>query len=456
VSELRFRLSAAAGLPAGSEVPVEVRRADATLVGRGLSSGTVSVAPGTYFVTARLPGGGEAVERVKVTAGEEGPTVTLEPPAAGAPAARPESRRAGEAPRPTESRGRPRGFGVAPAESDAERGLGGPRSGPGADEPGALRRPRRRFLGGGGSRGMVSASEPEAREPFGNLLASDAARDTERPAPLRRLAGNLLASGFETVPWPAAESAPRLEPDGSVRIEVRGEDRPLYAQLLQPDAPPLVVALPAWADPDRGLETRCTLTLRQTAGGPFTATAEPAHAQAALLLLYRERSLAAEAHAAVLSPALAAERLLEDKLRDPVAAAAGAYALLRFGLLDRLRDWTGNLMEWFPALPDGAAVRAEHLARLGRHEEALAALLALGGRGLPLFSDGVALAADRLRIYLSLGRKALPAADLDGAEDLLYRLERFVPVIDFERPVTTFTGLGPDAPDGAGPAGGGG
>jgi hypothetical protein len=37
-------------------------------------------------------------------------------------------------------------------------------------------------------------------------------------------------------------------------------------------------------------------------------------------------------------------------MSDPIAAAVGAYALLRFAELDRLHDWTANLYDRFPYL----------------------------------------------------------------------------------------------------------
>src|SRR5262249_11698113 len=104
------------------------------------------------------------------------------------------------------------------------------------------------------------------------------------------------------------------------------------------------------------------------------------------------------------------ERALQEKNSDPVAAAIGAYALLRLGELDRLHDWTANLFDWFPWLADAAAIRGEHLARLGRHEEALDALRTMRGRGLPLFGRGLGYALARLQTYAALSPDTLGAA----------------------------------------------
>ena len=75
------------------------------------------------------------------------------------------------------------------------------------------------------------------------------------------------------------------------------------------------------------------------------------------------------------SPAVVSEDLLYGKVADPIAACVGAYTLLRLGELDRLHEWTENLKNWFDWLPDGLAIRAEHLARRGQHAQALENLL---------------------------------------------------------------------------------
>lgn len=145
------------------------------------------------------------------------------------------------------------------------------------------------------------------------------------------------------------------------------------------------------------------------------------------------------------SPALSAEELLRGKLKDPLAAAAGAYALLRLGDVERLHDWAASLRKWFAWLPDGLIVHAEHLARVGRHDEAAAALRELPSRGLPCFSAGVGFATDRLRYYT----RAWPHdKELAGA---LTDLTRFAVATDFSRPMTTYTCTAPDAPVAPGP-----
>ena len=56
-----------------------------------------------------------------------------------------------------------------------------------------------------------------------------------------------------------------------------------------------------------------------------------------------------------------AEDLLEEKMADPFAAVVGAYLLLRTRNIELLHDWTRNLMDSFPRIPDAVVIRAWHL-----------------------------------------------------------------------------------------------
>jgi hypothetical protein len=216
---------------------------------------------------------------------------------------------------------------------------------------------------------------------------------------------------------------------------------PLFAQVLQPDLPPFNIALPARPEGD------CVLVLVRLPKGNIAADIQLEHTQADLLLRYREEGLLGAAEATVHSRSLDAEELLRQRHSDPVATAVRAYSLLRWGEHERLRDWTEKLKERYSWFPDGAAIRGEHLARLGRHEEALAAFLEIPERGLPLFSGGVSYTVDRLRLYAGQGEAVFPQRDLSLARDALDRLQQFVTYIDFGRLVTTFTGLDPGAPN---------
>lgn len=123
------------------------------------------------------------------------------------------------------------------------------------------------------------------------------------------------------------------------------------------------------------------------------------HQAADALLGYLQRGLIEDARLLAGSDAMLAEELLFSKSDDPVAAAAGAFALLHLGALDRLHDWTRNLAQRFEWLPDGQVALAEHMARRGEHELARDLLRELPERGIPSLSVGVSYAADRLRAY---------------------------------------------------------
>jgi hypothetical protein len=164
------------------------------------------------------------------------------------------------------------------------------------------------------------------------------------------------------------------------------------------------------------------------------------HRDADAMLEYSANALLSDAANVLVDGGARAERLLQEKTTDPLAAAAGAYVLLRLGELTRLHDWTHNLYAWFGSLPDGAAIRAEHLAREGHHDEAMVHLMELQARGLPAFSDGLAYAVRRLQLYAATGVGGAPAREL---------LDELVPyslATDFRQTYTTFLAGEPNDP----------
>jgi len=106
-----------------------------------------------------------------------------------------------------------------------------------------------------------------------------------------------------------------------------------------------------------------------------------------------------------------AEDMLRDKIHNPLLAAAAGLALLNIRQLSRLHDWTFNLADWFPWLPDGAVIRAWHLlyakgpeftplnCRDGLPDEALAWLLEGAHRGLPIYAESLKLLVQGLRAF---------------------------------------------------------
>lgn len=195
-----------------------------------------------------------------------------------------------------------------------------------------------------------------------------------------------------------------------------------FVRVSQEGFPPMICAAPSvgWQSSN--------LLLKRTNEGGWHVDLELANSSANLLLRYREHGRAQEAAGTLASPALNAEELLRGKMEDPIAAAVGAYALLRFAELDRLHDWTENLFNWFEWLPDAAAIRAEQLARLGNHQDAYVRFVELLRRGLPFFTDGFSFALDRLRLYADIG------VITPQGQRLLDRLKQIAPAVDFGSP----------------------
>ena len=130
--------------------------------------------------------------------------------------------------------------------------------------------------------------------------------------------------------------------------------------------------------------------------------------------------------------ALVARRAFDDPGFKPLAASAGAYALLRLGRLDEL-GWTPEMAGRFPWLPDAYAIHGEWRARRGEHDLAHASFLKIPEVGLPYFSMGLSDAVNRLSQYA--------AADFAHAEErakVLAKLQEISGRTDFARPITTW------------------
>jgi len=240
---------------------------------------------------------------------------------------------------------------------------------------------------------------------------------------LRMFGGNLLKDALHAMAVDAVRT--RFEGD-IVHLRCGPAQELRIVQMVQTGRAPVNIALPV-------SRYGCTIVVRRELERYWTEV-HPEDEQSNLLLGYTQNRMLQQQETV-------AEGLLNRKREDPIAAAVGAYALLRTGELDRLHHWTDNLAHWFEWLPDGAAIRGEHLARLGRHDEALVSFLKVFQRGLPLFSDGVRFTHDRLRNY-----RALEVGHPDIAP-LLTALRAFVSFVDFDKAVTTFTGIDPANPD---------
>lgn len=369
-------------------LPIEIRSADLNLVARTTLDRAVSLSPGAYFVSAALPDG--TAYSAPFSVDEDGPeneTVTL----------------TGEAVVWTPD---------APQLAGSTFAL---------DWNSYFDKFKKRTPSfKGAPKAAIKTSDVALRLYGGSLM--DGYRLVQSPWQL----------SAESVSIPEAAQAYRL------KLQLSPQDDVALVQLLQQGQQPqnlvYLQAIGPGADP---------LVYRTDAPG-WQIGLIVQHEAARQLLQFRSRGYLQEAQ----TIANHAEELLYGKLNDPIAATVGAYALLRFGELDRLHDWPENLMNWFTWLPDGPAIRAEQLARLGEHHKAIELFAQIAQRGLPLFNTGFSYAIERLSTYVRVAERQFNPEILSLAQTCLEALTRYASFIDYQRTGLTFTGLNPDRPDG--------
>jgi hypothetical protein len=145
-----------------------------------------------------------------------------------------------------------------------------------------------------------------------------------------------------------------------------------------------------------------------------------------------------------------AESLLQQKRRDPIAAAIGGYYLLRTASLDRLSAWGPNLSQWFPWLADGAVIDGwqhihagrEHRGDPDRHfDVARRQLIRATRRGVPVYTEGLRLLVDGLRLL----REDAEAEDAELHAALAF-IEPFAMAADWSAATVTYGGADPAEP----------
>lgn len=131
-----------------------------------------------------------------------------------------------------------------------------------------------------------------------------------------------------------------------------------------------------------------------------------------LWTLTREADLGSLAQAAARADPDRLKLATQDKVNGQTAAVAGMLLLARAGRIGDVHDWTRNLMQWFPEIPDGAVLWAESLRSAIDHghpapfgvtapiEEMASALLRLGQQGMPFFADSLEFAKRLVRYVL--------------------------------------------------------
>lgn len=260
-------------------------------------------------------------------------------------------------------------------------------------------------------------------------------------ASLRIFIGNILLQTYRIKPAGQRNASLREQGNG-MQFHISGAEEMQLAQLIQPLVPVSNVVLPVF-----GNENRCLITITRSLNGIFSIEPHLQNMRIDILLRYNSVGYLQQAAAAVDLLSIHAGESLAPRNQDPMVAAVIAYTLLRIGQLEPLSDWVEYLQESFPWLSDGIIIRGEHQARLGYHSEALATLMELPARGLPIFCSGLTYAVDRLRFYIKLEESGFAPPDLFQARILLTRLLQFATYVDFRRPILSFTGLDPSYPN---------
>ncbi len=176
-------------------------------------------------------------------------------------------------------------------------------------------------------------------------------------------------------------------------------------------------------------------------------------ARAAVLSFLERGDVAAARAAKDIVPG--AGSMLEGKLDNPLAAAAGACILLRLRELDTLVDsWLENLAEWYPWLPDGDILIATKQLRTSlvatggratRDATKLAAtyrhLLRAADAGPPLFSACVRMLVEGLR------KLASRAPDDQAIAKALAKATKLAAHVDMDSVFVWFRGLDAERPE---------
>lgn len=393
MADLTFRLDFKTEALRSLELPIEVRRPNAALITTALSSETIDLPVGEYYATTRLPGGQRLVTPFTLTESPEHEqlSVVLAPDPEDAS--------------PHEWEEVSHFLGRSAALRQSSSGMSGDPDGTSAKERG----------------GLESAA---------------------LPAPsLRVYTGNVIQRTHTLGSAPTILGRGLADPGRLVEFQVPPSSDLLLAQLVQPGGTVHNITLPR--SPEVGV--RLAVALMPT--GDHRIEARLANHAADVLLQYSGYGASTTATIAGRSSAVDGERLLRAKNSDPIAAAVGAYSILRVGDVKRLHDWTTNLRERFYWLPDGAAIHGEHLARMGEHANAVDAFALIPERGLPLFSDGLFYAVERLQLYCNRTWKRGTRLDVDLARAVLRKLEPFALFMRRQRPLSTYPGLDISRPD---------
>lgn len=296
-----------------------------------------------------------------------------------------------------------------------------------------------------GRRTAASAARAgEAKKPAGR-----SPRTTKPPWQVVGFRGNLITGepryfDLEQIETPASLSSGLASGTEILRSwNIPFGKHPTFVQLTQPGRPVFNYAVPIGPGDECVARLIRSAVARGAKSDLLAVDIRLENRNADLLLRYVGNNLMQEAAQTANSVGLLAQDLLRSKFDSPIGAVVGAYALLRFGQLDRLHGWTQNLCTSFAWLPDGVVIQAEHLARVGEHKEALKTLMRLSDRGLPFFVTGLTYAINRLRQYQGALHNNRLSGDASAVDQLRLTLGHYSGLIDVARPILTFVGRDP-------------
>lgn len=148
--------------------------------------------------------------------------------------------------------------------------------------------------------------------------------------------------------------------------------------------------------------TPCGILAQLLEDGQNIAFSSPISLETNALLEFVEQSLVSESRRLSIDFIEHADEAVEAG-SSLLRLLFGVYVLLRANELEHLDDRVCRLLAVQIDCPDALVLRAEILARQGRHDEAIAVLRTTCGAGCPWLRSGVGYLLDRLKLYLSVG-----------------------------------------------------
>lgn len=259
---------------------------------------------------------------------------------------------------------------------------------------------------------------------------------------------------WNLVPWPV-QQATRYQ--GIVQYELSFLGRPgqYYVQIGGPDVPWRLVAVPAdnvrvivkghWikSDANDPEQRRVEVEVGTPKQRCIDVEVGTLDTNAEVLLGYLRGGQVDSAQE--VSKSWQAQRLLEQKIKNPTLAAVAGYFLLSLQHLDDVhRIWTDNLANWIKWLPDGAVINAHYLLRSDKPQDFPTArdrLIEATVRGLPVYTRGLRLLRDGLALFEDDERYVTSAVS-----SALKLVRRYCAAADWDSTTTAFVGADPMTP----------